>query len=89
MDVPPLIQEGTIEKENILEVTDCIENLNEVEWYFLKTGKSGKSNTHGVLISGLPTGLSLSLRLLEPFFGNLLLEHGGLPCVPSCCNTFF
>ena len=35
MDVPPLIQEGTIEKENILEVTDCIENLNEVEWYFL------------------------------------------------------
>ena len=44
MDVPPLIQEGTIEKENILDVTDCIENLKEVGWYFLKTGKSDKSN---------------------------------------------
>ena len=72
MDVPPLIQEGTIEKENILEVTDCIENLNEVEWYFLKTGKSGKSNTHGVLISELPTGLSLSLRLIQSILHNIL-----------------
>ena len=71
MDVPPLIQEGTIEKENILDVTDCIENLNEVEWYFLKTGKSGKSNTHGVLISGLPTGLSLSLRLIQSILHNI------------------
>ena len=72
MDVPPLIQEGTIEKENILDVTDCIENLKEVGWYFLKTGKSGKSNTHGVLISGLPTGLSLSLRLIQSILHNIL-----------------
>ena len=40
------------EDESGKEVTECwIEDLNAVEWYFLKTGKSGKSPTPGVLIT--------------------------------------
>lgn len=40
------------EEENGREVTEYwTEDLNSVEWYFLKTGKSGKSPTPGVLIT--------------------------------------
>ena len=40
------------EEENGRELREYwIEDLNAVEWYFLKTGKSGKSQTPGVLIT--------------------------------------
>ena len=51
-DEPPLAQEEASEEDEPSEVFEYwIEDLRNVEWDFLKTGKSKKAPTPGVLIT--------------------------------------
>ena len=50
-DVPPIIQEEYGEEETVAEFSAWEQDLKSVELEFLKTGKSGKSDKPGVLIT--------------------------------------
>ena len=49
--VPPIIQEEYGEEETVAEFSAWEQDLKSVELEFLKTGKSGKSDKPGVLIT--------------------------------------